>query len=229
MLSMTDGAGTKTVYGYDGMNRVVSTAVYDNQNTLISLTSNNYDKDGMLASSTDANGNVTAYTRDKDGNVLYSTVKDSLGNLVYKSGSAANPDTYDPNNDPLTVTDGAGNIFTDTYNADNNPTLHKETDSVGAVINQTSFGYDLAGNQTTSTNGDNNVTSNTYDGDNRPLTTTTKDTAGAIVSSLTYGYDNAGNVVKTTDGNGRVTNYTYDGNRLTLQQVMSGTTVVRNR
>jgi RHS repeat-associated protein len=119
------------------------------------------------------------------------------------------------------VTDPLSHTTTSVYDE-----LGRLASTTDANSHDTTYGYDLDGNQTTATAPDTGVTTTGYDPAGRKLTitdplshTTTNlyDTAGQLVKTTTptgevtsNGYDAVGNKVQVTDPSGHTTSYTYD-------------------
>jgi RHS repeat-associated protein len=194
-----------------------------------------YNADGQMTSTTDPDGNVTAYTYDGDGNKL--TVTDGLGDVTTT--------VYDKDSRVSSVTDGSGTsaatTTTNTYNilaakCPSPPTgtlyctqatngLGNTTTSYYNGLNQlietaapnttqqtpTTYTYDLVGNELTMTNGSGKTT-NTYDADNELKTVAYSNTQSGYTTphGVTYTYDADGNRTQMVDGTGTTT-YTYDG------------------
>ncbi|MBR6402506.1 MAG: glycohydrolase toxin TNT-related protein [Eubacterium sp.] len=254
--SITEPNGNTTIYKYDLNGDLVSVTdsadrtvsfTYDNDHNLMSITDpmgiavsrNEYDAEGRLIATIDAEGNRIEYDHDIDGR--QKVVSDRLGNkTVY---------VYDDNGNVLQTTDANGHTQKSTYDEFGNVLTF--TDARGNV---TTTKYDSFGNATSITDADGNSISMEYNSDNKPVKISTVDDkeiivdydkAGNILSTknvdgsvISYDrasdgniksisdeigkvysaeYDSSGNVIAVSDQSGNVTNYTYDdsGNRLT--------------
>ena len=111
------------------------------------MTTNTYDSNNNLLTSTDPLGHVTTRTYDSNNNLL--TYKDALNNTTTW--------TYNANSQPITKTLLLGGAYAYAYTAGE---LTQVTDPNGIV---TSFSYDSDGRTLTSTDALGNVTTYTYD------------------------------------------------------------------
>ncbi len=212
-------SGNKTNYSYNDAAKSVTITTPE----LFTLTTF-HNSFGQTASITDANGNVTNYVYDKDGNLLSSS--DSLGTL----GS----NTYDSASRLATTTDANGVTTTITYDAVNRVFTRTVDSAGGGLALITTYGYDAQGRQITVTAPDGTVTQTDYDRDGR-VKAITVDPSGLALKT-TFAYDNANHLITVTDGAGtptggdttsaRVTSYQYDvlGRRTSVTESDSGTT-----
>ena len=210
VASTRDG---KTInYEYDGNNNTIAETdwrgnrhevVFDDAGRLIAKKNANgdiieattYYSNGWLFKSSDAQGNVTEYYYDKNGNVT--RVVDPEGNIIEK--------TYTADGMIKTEKDGRGNITTYNYN---------ETGKLSSVVNAkgetTSYTYDLNGNLLTQTDGSGNIVAYMYNPANKPYQKIYRGRAGTSDASEIYTYYANGNLATVTDRNGVATEYTYD-------------------
>ena len=190
LAGTTDAAGRVIAYAYDALSRPTKTF-----NTAIQaapLVQQAYTPDGLRASLTDANSNVTAFAYDGF---------DRRATVTYPGGSTR-AFTYDANGNALTRKTRAGGTITFTYDTLNRPLT--KTPPAGAVV---TYGYDLAGRLTNASDTSAAVTaatppapntlyatSYTYDSLNRPTganwtpapTTTPSATGAAVTFGHTY-------------------------------------------
>ena len=233
---VSEGYYDATEYAYDIESRVISSAVLvettDLDMNLIgeanlgegkyaarikAKTENEYDSNGRINSTKDANGNLTSYQYDLDGRVIEKT--DPLGNTILY--------TYDLNGN-LTEERNARGITTLYEYDDLNRLIRKKAPAAGEGVAVTRYLYDDMGNVVKEISPNNyqaekdtdalaltmKGTSYTYDSMNRRLTT--KSPEGSLLQVVSY--DKNGNLVKMVDGlryNGNVnsskgTVYTYD-------------------
>ncbi len=194
----------------------------------------NYDSDGNVLTTFDANGNETLYQYDADNNVTLITdgltnetqtnydADDRVTSVVagYGSTSAATTTyTYDVaasscSSAPTETTfcdqvqNGLSKTTTTYYNALSQMIENSPPD----VIDQlpTLYTYDGVGNVLTKTDGS-GTTIYTYDADNRLIGITYTNTTSGYVqpNAVTYQYDADGNRTQMGDGTG-TTSYTYD-------------------
>ncbi|HKZ55890.1 MAG TPA: RHS repeat-associated core domain-containing protein, partial [Anaerolineales bacterium] len=183
----------ETLYGYDELNRLLSTA-----DALNGVTSTTYDALGNRLTARDANGHTTLYRYDAL-NRLVETV-DPLGNRWRTE--------YDALGNVIATVDANGNRTTFEYDILNR--LVRQTDALGGVTRTT---YDAVGNQLTVSDANGHTTTTAYDALNRPISVT-----DANGNATTTTYDEVGDVIATTDGLGSTTRYAYDElNRLVSQ------------
>ncbi len=262
---ITDPNGNTIQYQYDAYGDLVGVKdqdgyethfVYDSRHNLLKIIDprgkqplrNEYDDQGRLIASFDADGNRIEYTHDiagrqeivrdrlgratlfvydSDGNVLAQT--DPLGRTTHY--------TYDANGNELSKTDPLGNVTRKTYDARGN--VLTETDALGNTVtrsfnsrsqvtsttdangNTTAQGYDSHGNLTTITDPFGNVRRSTYDA--RGNLVQMLDEAG---NATLFSYDGSGNRTSETDVLGNVTDFTFDdnGNELTVTQTRTTST-----
>ena len=242
---VSEGYYDATEYAYDIESRVISSAVLvettDLDMNLIgeaslgegkyaarikAKTENEYDSNGRITSTKDANGNLTSYQYDLDGRVIEKT--DPLGNTILY--------TYDLNGN-LTEERNARGITTLYEYDDLNRLIRKKAPAAGEGVAVTRYLYDDMGNVVKEISPNNyqaekdtdtlavtmKGTTYTYDSMNRRLTT--KSPEGSLLQVVSY--DKNGNVQKMIDGiryNGNVntskgTIYTYDAlGRVTTEE-----------
>lgn len=187
LTTLTDNNGNVKKLTQDDLGRNIKVE-YANGDTETTA----YDEDNRISQKTDANGVTTAYTYDENGNILTETRSNGQRSITATY-------TWSELDQPLTVTDPAGNI--------------------------TSYTYDDIGNLLTATNGEGNTTSYTYDEENRIETVTDAEGntcsftwAGAVPETFTdgegytysYTYDEMNNLLTETDPEGNVKLYTYN-------------------
>ncbi len=249
VAQITEPDGDITVYSYDENGDLVSVTdpaertvsyTYDSNHNLISIidptgaaiSRNEYDDEGRLIATIDADGNrmefdhdidgrqevirdrkgyPTVYLYDDNGNILKTT--DALGNVT--------ENTYDTYNNCISGTDANGH--TTKYEYDTNGNVTKVIAADGTAITSTysesnyvtgvklldktviAMTYNDSGLITSVSDANGNTKEYTYNSDKK-LTGMTD----AIGEYLKMTYDNDGNVVSTTNGAGECTYYTYD-------------------
>lgn len=202
LVGVTDRLDETTTFTYDGNHRVLS--IEDPRG--ITPLRYEYENDGRLVATIDAEGNRAEVTHDlaAQQEILY----DRRGNATVVS--------YDESGNVLAKTDALGNTISFTYDADGNKL--SETDALGET---TSFSYDAQGNLLSRTDPEGNTTSYTYNARGQELTVT-----DALGRTVTNTYDSSGNLLTTTDALGNVTTNTYDarGNVLTTRDALGNTT-----
>jgi RHS repeat-associated protein len=257
ILSKVDPAGYTTTYSYDDEYRVATSvdpegnvrALYypsDDEGETDVLTTELVEKDGTvwqyeydaylgdLLGKVDAEGNVTSYTHDDEGNTLSETgpdgkttsyTYDAVGNRTSITDPAGDTTTYTYNDygQTTSIKDSQGDTTSYTYDDRGNQTA--VTDPVGNI---TKYQYDSQGRITLITNPAGQTSGMTYDGYGNIATMTdatgnstifTYDTGGNLISQkdslgnvTTFEYDNSGNMIKVVDSQGNVSAYSYDAN-----------------
>jgi len=187
-------------------------------------TLNTYNSIGNLTSTTDPMGRVTYY--DYAGNLI--------DLLQVRQATASGYDTaakftYNSQHLPLTYTDAAGQVTTDTYDAAGNLTsvtnaLGQTTtyvrDDLGHLLSEVnpngqvahSYTYDMAGRVATETDSEGYTVSYTYDNLDRLTQTSYPD---GTTDSVTY---DKLDVVSSTNRLGQTTSYEYDAVRQLKQE-----------
>jgi RHS repeat-associated protein len=208
-LSSTPTTNTYTSNGGESLN---SSASPTGATTKLAYTNSDTGADPTAAylpsSSTDAQGNATAYTYDGAGNALTS-----------KNALAANAQvSYNTDGTPASSTDPDGGVTSYAYNS-----LHQlttVTPPTSGSLKPVALTYDGFGRVATVKDGDGNTLTYTYDLADR----ITKEaySGGSHTLTVTYAYDGAGNLKTQTDASG-TTSYTYDGrNQVLTKTAASG-------
>ncbi|MEW4451991.1 RHS repeat-associated core domain-containing protein [Bremerella sp. JC817] len=230
-IKYTDANGNITLYTYDATNQWLLSETYVigeiddamNLETDDLTTSYTYTDApfwvtdppiGLVESITEADGVVTEFGYDVDGNLTSATY--AVGTADEATISA----TYDAAGNMLTETDELGNVTTYTYDNFDRVTSVTSADPDGAgaqvatVITYTYNDFDLVA--TESING--NTTTYAYNtkGQVTSVTEADPDGAGSLTAPVTsYTYDSDGNVLTITDPLGNVTTYGYTDGLLT--------------
>nr|MCR4782771.1 DNRLRE domain-containing protein [Lachnospiraceae bacterium] len=226
LIKETNAKGEETKFSYDVLGNLTKVSAPVKKKGLLPLkdtekvlSSAKYDLNGRKISETDAKGNETLYSYDKEDNLL---------NLI-------NPDkteesfTYDNDGNNLTHKNEEGNEESYEYDSVGNMLLYKDFKG-----HETKFEYDIFSNLIKKTDALNRVTSYRYDEnsnvieENNPggktlkytydaLDRITKKIDGSKVEN--YSYDTNGNIKTTTNEAGAKTDFRYDanGNLLTLK------------
>jgi RHS repeat-associated protein len=181
--------GEKLRYTLDNAGRTIKTETFDAQNNLATTTTAAFDGLNRAIWRKDANGKMTSYTYDANGNV---TAVTDPNNLTTKTA-------YDQLNRPILVTDPLGKTVATTYNALDKPLTI--TDPNG---NTTTYSYSGFGENTQVQSPDTGTTTQAYNAGGLVVTKT--DSRG---KTATYSYDVLGRMttVAYADGN---TTQTYD-------------------
>ncbi len=154
-----------------------------------------YNTNGAIKSSTDADGHKTTYEYDEKGNLKKITPPSG-------SGIGATTITVDADSRPHVITDGAGHIETLTYDNDNQVTEIAYTGT--GTARTVKYEYDGDGNIIKRVD-PTGTTKYTVDALNR---VTKEELPGSLSNS--YEYDAASNMTAFTDGGG-TTSYKYNG------------------
>ena len=197
-LTYTDRRGITTTYTYDPSGRVLTESRPGPGGP--STTTNVWNPNGTLASTTDPRGALTTYAYDGNGNMSSST--DAIG--------ATTTYTYDTAGRLLSAVDPRGNVaganpalFTMKYTYDPDGHVLTSTNRQGY---RTTNAYDAVGNLSSSTAPDGGVTTYGYNAANERVSMTAPD--GGVT---TYEYSVRGEQTKQTDPTGGVTTYHFDG------------------
>jgi RHS repeat-associated protein len=169
---------------------------YDNSDTATDPTAS-----FQPSSSTDGQGNVTAYIYDGAGNELQAT----------NAMAAAAKVTYNTDGTPATSTDPDGAVTTYSYNAEHQ--LTTVTPPTSGSLKPETITYDGFGRAATVTNGDGDTVTYTYDMEDRIIKEAYTGPSAPV--TVTYSYDGAGNLKTQTDPSGTTT-YAYDGRNTVL-------------
>jgi RHS repeat-associated protein len=187
----TDANGNATTYTYDAKGNVLK-EIDPNGNAEIYTYEPNFN---LLQSVTDRNGNTTAHTFDAKGNLTQRS----------KPLGITESFTYDAFGNPLTFSDGRGNVTTYTYDVHGNLLTIRDPEN-----GVTTLGYDGVGNNISIADPNNHTTTLEYDRLNRE-----KKITNALGNAIEYTYDPVGNQTSFKDQNGHLKTFAYDGvNRL---------------
>ena len=226
-----------TLYGYDAMNRVVTTVNPDGgTNTVV------YNSIGKQQATIDPLGHTTSFGYDSQGRLIQTTFADSTteksaydanGNrfqsidranrtttYVYDALNRLTNTIYTDNTTSSTIYDGVGRVAQTldalgtitAFNYDVAGRRVAVTNAFGTTVAMTSFNsYDANGNQITFTDGLGHTTTNVFDILNRQVQTIYPN--GTTNSTV---YDVVGRRVVVTNQDGVATFFGYDGaSRLT--------------
>ncbi len=206
LLSQTDPLDNIKRYGYDGnSNLIVITDVLGYTTTMTYYA--DAARNGLLATVTDARGNVTHYDYDAYGN--RTVITDALSNVTRI--------IYDLVGRKLSDVNARG--YTITYEYDAADHLVAVTDT---LANRTSYAYDAVGNRVVMTDALGHPTRQAYDAKDQLIIIT--DTLGY---TTVYTYNALGKQVAVRDKNGHTTTYGYDpvGRLVTVTNPLNQNTV----
>ncbi|MCG8550069.1 MAG: hypothetical protein MI799_06685, partial [Desulfobacterales bacterium] len=177
-----------------------------------------YNAKGELIETIDPEGNLTAYTYDKAGRKIKTSVTTAAGGLTEHTWE------YDQAGNVILEVLPEGETIVKGYDPFNRLNFellgtdqrHLEYDSRGRLVNETNFNnvitqyeYDAAGRLTARTdawdNPDQAVTRYTYDENGNTLTIT-----NARNKLISYEYNELNQVIRKTDSDSTYTDYTYD-------------------
>ena len=228
IVKLIDPNGHEQLYGYDSNGDLIShsdqeantTAFAYNQNHgLLRITDplgrtvarNEYDDQGRLISSTNADGRRVEFSHDltsrqeivTDADGSFTVLEyDEMGNAIRVTNplGGVTTNTYDSRGNRLTTTNPLGETITRTFDARNNTLT--ETDPLGNTIR---YAYDALDILISTTDPRGNVTTYSYDSKRNKLSET--DASGR---SRGWTYDARGNVTSITDKRGATVAYEYD-------------------
>lgn len=184
LTAVTDVSGYKRTFKYS---KHYLTDIYTSNGTRAAR--NEYDDDGRLVKTIDADGNSITYEHDIDGRE--ETVKDRNGGVTRY--------IYDNSGNILSQTDPMGNTVKFTYDANGN--MSSRTD---ALNNTTKYQYDKNGKLLEIENAEGIITKNTYNSNGN----LSKISINGI-DTQSYSYDSKGRLIGRTDANGNTTEYGY--------------------
>ncbi|MEV5303495.1 DNRLRE domain-containing protein [Amycolatopsis methanolica] len=217
LISKTSPEGRRWSFGYDARGNL--TAVTDPKGTATTGVPDDYqsvysyDPLGQLLTSTDANGNTTAYA-DYDPAGYPRRITDALNNSTTT--------VYDVRGNVTSVTDARGKTTTAGYDVFGRPleTREPKDQAAGAFITNPALVYDRNDNITQATAPNGAVTTAVYDpADQITSVTEPKDTPTGPSRTSSFAYDKIGNLLTetqplgtltTADPNDYVTRYGYD-------------------
>jgi RHS repeat-associated protein len=193
LVTVTDQVEQDTSFGYDPRIPHYLRDIIDARG--IRVARNEYDDDGRLVATIDADGNRVEFSRDIAGRV--ETVKDRRGNsTVY---------VYDERGRVLAETNVAlGETITRSYDMSGN-----QLSETNAENETTSWTYDPRGNRLTETNHANETTTWTYNARSQLLTEV--DDAGRAVVTNTYDVRTGVLLTASADALGQLTTFSYVG------------------
>lgn len=208
--TLTDSLGNTTNYGYGTINlatHVIGTVSGPTCSTCGAATTSTfgYDGSGNRNSSTDANGNNTAFTFDSNSNVLTRSITVNGVPLTWTY-------TYNSFSEVLTAQDPMGFVTTNTYDANGNLLTVTTPSPDGGTTpgSVTTFTYDTKGQLLTIKDPLNQITTIAYYPTG--LINTITDFQNNVT---TYTYDARGNRLTSKDALNNTTQFQYDAmNRL---------------
>lgn len=169
LVAISDAAGNRLAYTLDSAGQRVSEEVRESSGRLRRTLARTYDMLGRLRERVDADGRVTGYRYDGNGNLL--GVSDALGRETERA--------YDPLDRLVNQLDAAGGMTR--YGHDEQDRLRSVTDPNGGI---TQFEYNAFGDKLRQVSPDSGVTSYGYDASGNPVSKT--DARGVTVA---YRYD----------------------------------------
>lgn len=187
--SITDVNGNAHTFTYNQDDQLLTASLVGAKRTFT------YDKNGKLASYTDADGVVTDFAINYWGHLTQ--VTDGLGNTDSFTLNSQGKPTQE------TIVDKAtgDTVFKQSATYDGFNRLKTLVDATGDT---TTFTYDAAGNIATITDAKGNKNSLSYNAQNNLA-----GNENALSNSIKYTYDPMGNVESVTDFDGNKTTYTY--------------------
>ena len=208
ITEVADPAGNSQFYAYDAngdlrkhvdRNANAVTFDYDRKHNMIAMEGgdgvsyvrNEYDDEGRLIRTVDAEGNAVVFGHDLDARTE---------TIIDRSGSVTEY-VYDLDGNVVQRIDALGNVTEFTYDSEGN-----QTSRIDALGRTWLAEYDDKGRQTRYTDPLGNSISSVFDEFGRVTERTNQ--IGAVVR---FAYDNRGNLISRIDALGNETKYAYDG------------------
>jgi RHS repeat-associated protein len=196
---LIDGKYKEKITRYDWAGRIESVTEQNNDGTEAIKTSNSYDIQNNIISTTDPNDNITVFEYDELGRRIKEIYK--VKNINDEEITKISKTRYNKDSNPEEEENWLGNVIKKEY--DELGRLVKTIDPYNKIIAKMT--YDDAGNQKTITDAIDNTTVFDYDKLGRVILTT--DPRGHKTAKT---YDDTGNIETTIDGNNNVATYEYD-------------------
>lgn len=172
------------------------------------VTSNEYDAEGMLIKSTDANGNSTCYEYDEQGRVTKVTTAVGTSNQ-YSYDNIEKDSKGNIKSVVDTVTDALGSVSKTTINGTEQVLSIKDETSSGSI--ETTYEYDVNGQKIKEAYSDGSYLTFTYDVYGNNVKKSAFDANGNEINSTGYIYDGEGNIIEVIDNkNGTPYRYTFN-------------------
>ncbi len=184
LTGIADALGNRIAYTLDAASNVTKENVFDPAQVLARTQSRAYDTVNRLSQLINAQGKITNFTYDPNGNLT----------RVVNPVGATTVTTYDALNRPTHLTDPNDFVTQQVWDANDN--LTRVIDPRGL---QTNYGFDLLGNNTSVQSPDTGTTNNTFDGAGNVLTST--DVKGRVTRSS---YDALNRVTQQLFSDGKV-------------------------
>lgn len=190
LIGSVDRVGEVTQYTYAPGQTHLLEDILDPRGVRVSR--NEYDADGRLIATIDADGHRIEFEHDIDGRT--EIIQDRRGNRQVL--------VYDDEGNVLSETNALGETTLHEYDADRN-----ETARIDALGHRTEWTYDGRGNQLTETDPLGRTTTRSYDARNNLLTQI--DASGQVILDNDYDPRN-GNLLASTDALGQTTTFHWD-------------------
>ena len=172
---------------------------------------NTYSSNGLLETTTDAQGRTTRFFYNPRGQVtstvdprggVWTRTYDSVGNMLTLTDPLNHVQswTYDLAGNPLTATDPNGHVTTFTYDS-----VNRALTQMTPLGHVTTFTYTEAGQVKTVTDATGGVTKYAYDSMDRLISR-----IDPLSMETTRAYDNNGNLIREVDPAGNQKTYSFD-------------------
>ena len=223
--SVTYTADSRTTDLYNDQGQLTSELVYDVgtlSTTMVSSSDTTYLASGLVATSTDGDGNVTSNTYDQVGRLTDVEVLDASTGHQQRDQRIRPGQPHDAANRRRVTTTSYG------YDADGNVTFQETLDASHNPVAESKSGYNADDELTSSTDGYGNVTKYGYSAGLQTSQATYASTnLSSPISSETWAYDTARDNTLAIDAAGNTTSSLYDGDHhLTFQAVYDGGTTI---
>jgi RHS repeat-associated protein len=169
----------------------------------LATTTHTHDFFGNLLKTVDPRGNATAFTYDGIGRLL--TKKTYAGSATTGTPLRTESTTYEPGNQPATVTNALGGVTTYAYTSTGQP---RRVEGPDGSVRQWRYLADGRLSRETLRNG--TYWETTYNDVARTVTRTLRKPDATVLATETRAYDRRGNLVSTTDAEGYTRTTVYD-------------------
>jgi len=205
--SQTDSLGRVTRFEYDPNGNRIGKTILNYSFIILTSETWSFDAEGRQIAHTDPAGRVTEYDYDALGrqvSVRFIGELDESGNDLDPSDNTQTDTLYDAIGRVTATVDERDNVTLFEYD-DACGCSGRRSKTIDALLNETTFRYDLNGNQVAVVDANGHETTFEYDALNRPTRTTFHD--GTFTETI---YDALGRKTATIDPEANRTDFVYD-------------------